>query len=86
MKVKSTFDKNKCKTCMYHGNLSGVDNTTIFCNYASLTDSSCLYRKGSHIFDKRGNEPENCKLYEEGAKIRDKSNWQENHMQGMKGL
>ncbi len=82
MKKSTKFNKEMCKQCRFHGRISGVDTGTVFCNYASLTDSSCLYRKGSHIFDKRGNEPENCKLYEEGTKIRDKSNWQETICRG----
>ena len=86
MKRKTKFDKEKCKTCKFHGKISGVDTGTVFCNYASLNDSTCLYRTGSHVFDKRGNDPDKCKLYEEGKKIVDSANWQENNMSGLRNL
>lgn len=86
MKQKSKFNKDMCKTCKFHGRITGIDTGSVFCNYASLNDETCLHRKGSRVIDRRGNNYDKCKLYEEGNQMRDSSNWQENNMSGMRNL
>lgn len=86
MKKSTKFNKEMCKQCRFHGRISGVDTGTVFCNYASLNDTTCLYRKGRHVVDMRGYDHDNCKLFEAGKKMLDKSNWQKNNMSGLRNL
>ena len=80
MKHRAKFSKTKCKTCAYHGSITGIATGTIYCNYGAIAESSCLYRgKHGEVLDRRGDDRFNCKLYMKGAKIRDKQNWQESN-------
>lgn len=65
MSKKTFFDKKRCRSCKYRGN---VDNRMI-CNYLEITNTTCLYRVKNEIYDRRGTDPHNCLLYEQGRKI-----------------
>lgn len=57
------FDKSKCKKCKYHGKVAGF----ITCEYSIRSASgACVKRKGRDLTDERGDDGENCKLYEQG--------------------
>ena len=73
---KGKFNKKKCHTCIYHGNTSGLTANQTICNYAAITGHTCLRRndKGDPV-DIRGNDGENCKIYENGKAIKSKDNW-----------
>ncbi len=64
MEHKSKFNKNKCKKCKYHGG-ANINGNTIHCYYAN-TGKTCLHRVGKEIIDRRGNDYNNCLLYERG--------------------
>lgn len=71
------FDKEKCLHCKYHTEQyrgytvkRGCRFVNVSCNYASATGSTCLKRKdNSSVVDMRGNDYNNCMLYEEGPMI-----------------
>lgn len=57
-------NKEQCRKCKWSGGKQdGMQ--TLFCNYASQNDHTCLQRKGSKIVDIRGNDKRNCLLFEE---------------------
>lgn len=58
------YDKKKCNSCKYHSKICTVG---IHCNY-SLSGDTCLKRNKNNgkITDIRGNDPNNCLLYERG--------------------
>lgn len=61
------YDKKKCKTCKYHGNMSGMYQNGTWCNYSGLSnDGTCLKRVGDEVIDRRGGDSKNCLLYEKG--------------------
>ena len=72
---KPKFDKRKCLKCKYHGLGCGGypvkvgfngKSIPVFCNY-SLSERTCLRKqKDGQIIDIRGNDYNNCKLYEAG--------------------
>ena len=69
------FNKEKCRKCKYYSVLDGgwYDNGSddrIFCNYSSCTGNTCTKRQNGKIIDIRGNDPENCKLFESGKRIK----------------
>ena len=72
------FNKEKCKTCMFHG-VANTMEIKVYCNYILLTEQACLYCDGKGTKDKRGNDFENCKLYQKGKRMPDKQNWSETH-------
>lgn len=59
--ILSKFNKAKCIKCTYSINLG--DTSYVFCNYAQSTKSTCIYRDGKTIKDKRGDDYNNCLLY-----------------------
>ena len=64
MKIKTKFDKRKCAKCIYHG---GSSASNIYCNYAGLTEETCLKRgPKSTTIDIRGEDYEGCLLFEQG--------------------
>lgn len=65
------FDKKKCKKCKYHRKFPS--GQFVFCNYASLTDKTCLKKVGKEIIDIRGNKFDGCKLFCEGEAMDDKT-------------
>ena len=70
------FNKQKCKTCKYHGYLgsSGYEIPyNVMCNYAAITNQTCHYKgEGGKVEDRRGSDPENCQLYTEGRQYKRK--------------
>ena len=70
------FNKKKCKTCIYHAKYSGSsvyrNNVTpatsggIFCGYSLATYHTCLQYDRQELVDRRGDDPENCRLYMAG--------------------
>lgn len=62
------FNKKKCKTCKYHSNTSLYGRgQTVICGYATHTEKTCLVTIGKETIDRRGKDPNNCQLYEEGG-------------------
>lgn len=56
------FNKAKCKKCKYHGRgFSGV-----VCYYSVYNNRACLYRDGKEVKDRRGQDPNECLLFEKG--------------------
>lgn len=73
------FNVEKCMKCCYHGTHPsmgqivgrGRDAFWVYCNYACVTGDTCLKKAGPHdSVDSRGNDPDNCKLFWEGEKLR----------------
>jgi len=77
---KPKFDKKKCLKCRYHGtgcggypvklNDRGI-TVTVYCNYTTLMDDTCLKRVKGEIVDRRGEDYHDCKLFEEGKAMED---------------
>ncbi len=62
------FDKKKCKMCIYHAKLGN----NITCDYAIKSNNgSCIKRKGKYNVDIRGDDPNNCLLFERGGAPKD---------------
>ena len=40
----------------------------IYCDYGNRTGQTCIYRSGREILDRRGDDFNNCKLYERAKK------------------
>lgn len=66
-------DKAKCAKCKYHGSFgygrSGSDSSKlshIMCDYAKYEKRTCLRKSGIKIYDIRGNDFHNCKLFVRG--------------------
>ena len=66
------FDKKTCSKCRFHGYLgtksryssdAAADKITI-CDYAKHMNRTCLQRAGKTVIDRRGDDPEHCKLFE----------------------
>ena len=75
MESKSKFNKKKCLKCKYHGTGCGHSVKTqagvlkVHCNY-SIVDKTCLQKlDDGTIIDRRGDDYDNCKLYEKGKVI-----------------
>ena len=66
----SKFNKQKCRNCVY-GRLMG---TKIICNFATVTDTTCLHIEEDKVVDYRGSDYNNCKLYKRGKAI-DNQKW-----------
>lgn len=61
----------QCKKCIYRG----VWNSGLFkmfCNYSLVTRHTCLTidEKTRQTIDRRGDDPNDCKLFEEGKKMK----------------
>lgn len=69
------FDKHKCVKCKYHshmGGASGHNPNNAYCNYNVLNHTTCLKRipnKEGEIYDIRGDDFNNCKMYCAGKAI-----------------
>ena len=59
-------NKKQCRKCIYRGNMQAPQ--VVFCNYAAITDRTCLRREGKEVIDIRGEDHERCELFEEGKK------------------
>ena len=58
----SRYNKRKCATCCFRRKLG----MNIICNYAGITDNTCLHLEQGKVVDSRGGEYNNCKLYKRG--------------------
>ena len=57
------YKKDKCIKCKYHTRIDG----RIVCDYSIKSDKgTCLKRIGKNVIDTRGDDPNNCLLYENG--------------------
>lgn len=66
---KPKFNKDKCAKCKFRFRSSFV---LIGCNYATVTGHTCLRKSADGtIIDIRGNNYNHCRLFEEGARIRE---------------
>lgn len=68
------YNKNICTLCKYHGYFGAKDigGNNLCCDYAILARSgTCTkkYGKNGETFDRRGNDPDKCLLFESGEKI-----------------
>lgn len=80
MKVETKFNIEKCKKCKYRGAISGATKrhytktvVNVICNYSGITGHTCLYSDATNkTCDRRGEEYDNCKLFVEGALMRNK--------------
>lgn len=73
---KPKFNKKRCLECKYHGFGHGYyvemkgKKYPVYCNYASITDSTCLKPLNSEeSYDLRGEDYENCLLFSSGDAI-----------------
>lgn len=67
------YDKKKCKSCRWHGYFGAKDQggNNICCDYGILArQGTCLRKIGQNgeTIDRRGNDPDNCLLYEKGER------------------
>lgn len=61
-------NREMCSRCKYRG--GAVDSPSLmFCNYAAITDETCLKRVGNQIIDIRGKDMNDCKLFDEGRPV-----------------
>lgn len=60
-------NKRKCKKCIYHGGSIGR-KSSITCDYSGKTDTTCLTLENGKVVDRRGNDMNNCKLFDDGRK------------------
>lgn len=75
MEKTPKYNKKKCKKCKYHGERLSVamDGQNIYCDYLCITGKTCLtYDNKGKVIDRRGNDADNCALFEKGAAIQDK--------------
>lgn len=62
-------DKNQCKKCIYRGGGTNA-SYALFCDYSGKTGKTCLALKNGKVVDIRGNDKNNCKLFNDGKKKR----------------
>ena len=75
MRQKGKFNKSKCKKCKYSSKINGMNVTSVCCNYLIINESSCLKNIDGKVVDIRGDDYNNCQLYEAGKRVRAKENW-----------
>ena len=72
------YNREKCKSCVYHGYFGAKDigENNVCCDYSILAnDRPCLkHGKNGNAIDRRGGDPENCKFYETGEKLKGRPN------------
>lgn len=68
MKKEPDYRKRElCPNCKYHGDISGKYGTTMMCNYSMHTQTTALkHGPGRTVIDSRGEDRNQCALYEEG--------------------
>ncbi len=77
------FDKRRCRKCKFHGTVGhfvqlgehkgDYRDNQIVCDYLIKSGKgSCLKREGKDVVDQRGEDPNNCQLFEEGEIERSK--------------
>lgn len=57
----------QCPSCKYHTKIEG----TAYCYYAGIRKVPCSKLVGGVIYDRRGSDPDNCRLFEKGKEIKD---------------
>ena len=69
----SKFNKRKCAKCKYRCTFSGantgfkVSARNIGCYYGVISNTgTCLHLVNGKIIDRRGDDYDNCKLFEKG--------------------
>ena len=75
--TKPKFNPNKCLRCKYHGQRGAYGFTardsrgkyiTVYCDYASITGSTCLKPAPyNQVEDIRGEDFNNCLLFRKGV-------------------
>ena len=67
------FNPKKCEKCIYHGYFGAKSETNqnLCCDYSVLAHDGAALQNGRHgqIEDRRGNDPNGCKLFKEGKKL-----------------
>jgi len=77
-KHRSKFNKSKCLQCKYRCTFSGgaglkVSPQNVACYYGALSQTgTCLRLVNKQIVDIRGDDYNNCKLYEKGTREKNK--------------
>ena len=57
-------NKEQCRKCKFSGGKQdGME--TMYCNYAAINDQTCLHKVDGKVVDRRGNDKDNCLLFEE---------------------
>lgn len=68
--TKPKFNKKICLSCRYCGYGRGsytVRGKAVFCDYATITNQTCLTRDNKgNVIDLRGTDYNNCQLYASG--------------------
>lgn len=62
-----TRNREKCRKCIYHGGRIS-EGVAIFCDYSGKADETCLKLVDGKVVDMRGNDLEDCKLFDDGKK------------------
>ena len=62
-----TRNREMCKKCIYHGGRLS-EKVAIFCDYSGKSGTTCLYLRKNKVVDRRGNDPNNCRLFDDGKK------------------
>ena len=70
-------NKKKCVRCKYHGFFGSRSygtseetfGRTMICEYAKITNKTCLYSDHGKVLDRRGTDPDNCLLFERGERV-----------------
>ena len=64
------FNRKKCRNCKYHMAISGAGYSyqrgNTMCGYSLITKTTCLRLIDNEIYDMRGDDPENCLLFNTG--------------------
>ena len=69
MRDRPKHDRKLCLRCKYHGTVGSREDKmyNVCCDYAALAlDGTCLRREHGVMIDRRGENFESCKLFEEG--------------------
>ena len=72
MRDRPKHDRKLCLRCKYHGTVGSREDKmyNVCCDYAALAhDGTCLRREHGEMIDRRGEEFESCKLFEEGEAL-----------------
>lgn len=63
------FNKQKCRKCMYRKKITSAPVGSVFCDYAGVTDQTCLHVVNGQLVDRRGEDYDHCLLYKTGDPI-----------------
>lgn len=62
-----TRNRDMCRKCRYRGGRLS-EKVAIFCDYSGKTERTCLTLQDGKVVDLRGNDKNNCKLFNDGKK------------------